>query len=98
MSVDVEIYMNNLVKFFKENPRDLLNLVPKEKEEEFYIKIKEVAYTNHEKGEDASLTQKQLNDICRVLNSQSIKETHSKEEFLDDRVFVKFKNGYFCLN
>ena len=35
MSVDVEIYMNNLVKFFKENPKDLLNLVPKEKEEEF---------------------------------------------------------------
>jgi hypothetical protein len=98
MSVDVEIYMNNLVKFFRENQKDLLNLVPKDKEEEFYIKIKEVAYTNHEKGEDASLTQKQLNDICRVLNSQSIKETHSKEEFLDDRVFVKFKNGYFCLN
>lgn len=90
--------MNNLVKFFRENQKDLLNLVPKDKEEEFYIKIKEVAYTNHEKGEDASLTQKQLNDICRVLNSQSIKETHSKEEFLDDRVFVKFKNGYFCLN
>jgi hypothetical protein len=98
MSVDVEIYMNNLVKFFRENQKDLLNLIPKDKEEEFYIKIKEVAYTNHEKGEDASLTQKQLNDICRVLNSQSIKETHSKEEFLDDRVFVKFKNGYFCLN
>ena len=98
MSVDVEIYMNNLVKFFRENQKDLLNLVPKDKEEEFYIKIKEVAYTNHEKGEDASLTQKQLNDICRVLNSQTIKETHSKEEFLDDRVFVKFKNGYFCLN
>lgn len=98
MSVDVEIYMNNLVKFFRENQKDLLNLVPKDKEEEFYIKIKEVAYTNHEKGEDASLTQKQLNDICRGLNGQSIKETHSKEEFLDDRVFVKFKNGYFCLN
>ena len=98
MSVDVEIYMNNLVKFFRENQKDLLNLVPKDKEEEFYNKIKEVAYTNHEKGEDASLTQKQLTDICRVLNRQSIKETHSKEEFLDDRVFVKFKNGYFCLN
>ena len=98
MSVDVEIYMNNLVKFFRENQKDLLNLVPKDKEEEFYIKIKEVAYTNHEKGEDASLTQKQLNDICRVLNRQSIKKPHSKEEFLDDRVFVKFKNGYFCLN
>ena len=98
MSVDVEIYMNNLVKFFRENPKDLLNLVPKEKEEEFYVKIKEVAYINHEKGEDAPLTQKQLIDICRVLNGQSLEETHSKEEFLDDRVFVKFKNGYFCLN
>lgn len=98
MSVDVEIYMNNLVKFFRENQKDLLNLVPKDKEEEFYIKIKEVAYTNHEKGEDAFLTQKQLNDICRILNGHSIKETHSKKEFLDDKVFVKFKNGYFCLN
>ena len=104
MSVDVEIYMNNLVKFFKENPKDLLNLVPKEKEEEFYIKIKEVAYTNHEKGEDASLTQKQLIDICRVLNGRSLEDKGASEEkilneeFLDDRVFIKFKNGYFCLN
>ena len=104
MSVDVEIYMNNLVKFFKENPRDLLNLVPKEKEDEFYIKIKEVAYTNHEKGEEASLTQKQLIDICRVLNGRSLQdkgvseEKISSEEFLDNRVFREFKNGYFCLN
>jgi hypothetical protein len=104
MSVDVEIYMNNLVKFFKENPRDLLNLVPKEKEDEFYIKIKEVAYTNHEKGEEASLTQKQLIDICRVLNGKSLEDKGASEEkilneeFLDDRVFREFKNGYFCLN
>jgi len=98
MSVDVEIYMNNIVKFFRENPKDLLNLVPKEKEEQFYIKIKEIAYTNHEKGEDAPLTQKQLSDICKVLNEQSVEEKHSKKEFLDDRVFKKFKNGYFCLN
>jgi hypothetical protein len=104
MSVDVEIYMNNLVKFFKENPKDLLNLVPKEKEEEFYIKIKEVAYTNYEKGEDAPLTQKQLIDICRVLNGRSLEDKGVSEkkilseEFLDDRVFIKFKDGYFCLN
>jgi len=37
MSVDVEIYMNNLIKFFRENPKDLLNLIPKNKEDEFYI-------------------------------------------------------------
>jgi len=33
MSVDVEIYMNGILKFFRENPNDLLNLVPKTKEE-----------------------------------------------------------------
>jgi hypothetical protein len=36
MNVDVEIYMNNMVKFFKSNPNDLLNLIPKGKEDEFY--------------------------------------------------------------
>ena len=70
MSVDVEIYMNNIVKFFKENPKDLLNLVPKSKEEEFYVKIREVALLNAEKGEDANLTQKQLTEICVVLNGK----------------------------
>ena len=50
MNVDVEIYMNNIVKFFKSNPKDLLNLVPKEKEEEFYNKIREVAIENSDKG------------------------------------------------
>jgi hypothetical protein len=29
MSVDVEIYLSQLLKFFKDNPDDLLNLVPK---------------------------------------------------------------------
>ena len=50
MSVDVEIYMNNIIKFFRENPTDLLNLVPKDKEEFFYIKIKEVAIENYKKA------------------------------------------------
>ncbi len=49
--VDVEIYMNNIIKFFRENPTDLLNLVPKDKEEYFYTKIKKVAIENYEKGE-----------------------------------------------
>ena len=95
MSVDVEIYMNNLIKFFRENPKDLLNLIPKNKEDEFYIKIKEVASQNYDKGEEAALTQPQLIDICRVLNGQVIEE---KDEELDKRIFIKYKNGYICLN
>ena len=89
MSVDVEIYMNNLVKFFKENPRDLLNLVPKEKEEEFYIKIKEVAYTNHEKGEDAPLTQKQLIDVCVEINGKTSKKKPKLDDITFDTKFGK---------
>ena len=99
MSVDVEIYMNNLIKFFRENPKDLLNLIPKNKEDEFYIKIKEVASQNYDKGEETALTQPQLIDICRVLNGQVIDEKiEEKVEELDKRIFIKYKNSYICLN
>ena len=99
MSVDVEIYMNNLIKFFRENPKDLLNLIPKNKEDEFYIKIKEIAFQNYEKGEEAALTQPQLIDIFRVLNGQVIDDKiKEKVEELDKRIFIEYKNGYICLN
>ena len=68
MSVDVEIYMNNIIKFFKDNPKDLLNLVPKDKENEFYLKMKEQAFENYEKGEEIPLTQQQIILICVELN------------------------------
>jgi len=93
MSVDVEIYMNNIIKFFKENPKDLLNLVPKNKEEEFYVKIREVALVNADKGEDANLTQKQLMDICVILNG--------KHPVIDKKIkgiFIEAKYGNICLN
>ena len=66
MSVDVEIYMNNIIKFFRENPNDLLNLVPKTKEEEFYSKLREVAIQNYEKGEEVNLTKNQIVVICSM--------------------------------
>lgn len=93
MSVDVDIYMSNILKFFKDNPNDLLNLIPKEKEEEFYIKIRERALENHNKGEEASLTQTQLMEICVKLNG--------KDPVLDKKVkdvFIQTKFGLICLN
>ena len=60
--------MNNVIKFFRENPNDLLNLVSKDREESFYIKIKEAAIKNYEKGEDVSLTQSQLLHLCSEIN------------------------------
>lgn len=72
MSVDVDIYMNNIQKFFKENPNDLLNLIPKEKESLFYDKVRETAHINFEKNGEASLTRNQLLDICRELNLKKV--------------------------
>jgi len=72
MSVDVEIYMNNIIKFFKDNPKDLLNLVPKDKENEFYLKMKERAFENYEKGEEIPLTQQQIILICVELNQTQL--------------------------
>jgi hypothetical protein len=58
-----------------------------------------VAAQNYDKGEEAALTQPQLIDICRVLNGQVLeKNIEEKVEELDERVFIKYKNGYICLN
>lgn len=73
MSVDVEIYMNNIIKFFRENPNDLLNLVPKTKEEEFYSKLREVAIQNYEKGEEVNLTKNQIVVICAEIHGKTKK-------------------------
>jgi hypothetical protein len=70
MSVDVEIYMNNIIKFFRENPNDLLNLVPKNKEEVFYRMLREEAIKNYEKGEEVNLTQKQIIEICAEIHGK----------------------------
>jgi hypothetical protein len=97
MNVDVEIYINNIVKFFKSNPKDLLNLVPKEREEDFYGQIREVAIENSDKGKDAPLTQKQMIDICVVLNGKTPKEDKVVEEKLESYI-MGTKFGPMFLN
>lgn len=88
MNVDIEIYLSNLIKFFRDNPKDLTSLVPKSKEQEFYQKIRETAIENHHSGREITLTQKQLIGICVQLNTKST----------NDKVFVKFKEFSICLN
>ena len=95
MNVDVEIYMNNFVKFFKANPDDLFTLIPRDKEDEFYQKVRETSTKNTDKGEDAPLTQKQILDICLILNGKDPKETKKKklESFM-----METKFGIIILN
>lgn len=91
MSVDVEIYMNNIIKFFKQNPKDLLNLVPQDKEEEFYIKIRKIASQNLEQGKEVGLTQKQLIEVCKELNTKT-------KSFEIPASFIVTEFGLICLN
>jgi hypothetical protein len=67
MSVEVEIYVSNIIKFFKENPNDLESLVPRTKEEEFFEKLREASYKNFENGVDVVLTQSQIIEIVEKL-------------------------------
>lgn len=94
MNVDVEIYMSNIIKFFKTNPNDLINLVPKEKEDEFYQKIREAATNNIDNGEDVTLTQKQMIGICLTLNNK--KSDEDKKEV--NKIVMETKFGSIFLN
>lgn len=113
MNVDVEIYMNNIIKFFKENPNDLLNLVPKAKEEEFYSKLREVANQNYENGEEVPLTKNQIIIICAELHGKSKKtkeetnELKTISEILNDsryqeltieKLIINTPFGHYSLN
>lgn len=93
MNVDLQIYINNIIKFFKNNPKDLMSLVPKDKEEELYSKIRERASKNVEEGLNPVLTQKQIIEICVEINRGKV-----EKEFLDSRVFTETPYGKICLN
>jgi hypothetical protein len=92
MNVDVEIYMSNIIKFFKENPQDLLNLVPESKKNEFFDKVRGLAITNADKGDEVSLTRQQLIDICVEINGKP-KEIAKKSNVIIPTIY-----GEYCLN
>lgn len=93
MNLEVELYMSNVIKFFNENPKDLMNFVTQDKKDEFFQKIKEKALENVEKGEEVVLTQKQFIEICVVLNAKQVAEF----EYLK-KVMVKTSYGEICWN
>lgn len=72
MSLEVDIYLNNIKKFFEENPNDLINLIPMSKKNDFYNEIKKVAEINFEKFGEAGLTKKQFLEISLKLGTTNI--------------------------
>ena len=93
MNLEVELYMSNVIKFFNENPKDLMNFVTQDKKDEFFQKIKEKALENVEKGEEVVLTQQQFIDICVVMNEKQVKEF----QYLK-KIMVNTTYGQICWN
>lgn len=93
MNVDVEVYLSGIVKFFKENPKDLLSLVPKEKEDDFYSLIRKYSFENYKKGDDYVLTRNQILEICVQLN-----ESHRQNGEITPSKMNKIDNLQHMLN
>ena len=91
MSVDVEVYLSGIIKFFRDNPKDLLSLVPKDKEEDFYSMIRKYSFTNHENGDDYVLTRNQILEICVQLNEKKRMESSTKIIKIDELDMLKKK-------
>ena len=91
MNVDVEIYMSEFVRFFKENPNDLTNLIGKAKQEDFFNGVRQLAEKNWEEGNDIQLTQKQMIALIVELNDKT-------EEVIVKVPMMATKHGNIFLN
>jgi hypothetical protein len=94
MNIDVEIYIKNFVNFFESNPNELIELIGDELKEVFYQKVKEQCYINLDKGEEITLTQKQLIDIVVDIK----KSKPDINILLTNGVFQQTKYGLISLN
>ena len=92
-NVDIDIYMNQFINFFENNPNDLIELSGDSLKETFYDKVRMRCVENLNNGEDVSLTNKQMMEIVLELRHE---ETIDEEKI--KKLFKSTKYGTFCLN
>lgn len=93
--LDVDIYMNNIIKFFDNNPNDLKTLIGDLDKKLFYDKVREQAVKNDNGGEGIELTQRQFADIIAKMFGKDKKGKETEENV---NLFFKTKYGSFCMN
>ena len=91
--VDVEIYMNQFINFFENNPNDLIELIGDTLKDDFYNKVRERCIQNYEKNGEISLTKTQMMDI--VIE---IKNDGNRDIIKLSKIFEATKYGDICLN
>ncbi len=73
-NVDIEIYMNNFVGFFKKNPDQLKILIGEINPEDFYSEIKSIAEKNLLDEKEIVPTRKQMVDLLVGMNTNKNKK------------------------
>lgn len=92
-NVDIEIYMNQFINFFESNPNDLIDLIGDTLKETFFEKVRMRCIDNYEKGEDISLTNRQMMEIILEIRNED-----SPDIMRISKIFESTKYGTFCLN
>lgn len=72
LNVDIEIYLAELKKFFKENPNDLIDVIGDSDSGKFFDEVKKQALLNVNNGEDPQLTKGQMMSIVFDLKKSSL--------------------------
>ena len=94
-SVDIEIYLNQVITFFEKNPNDLMDLIGELQKDEFYLKLRQQCEKNVEEGKDITLTKEQMINIIVVLKIPDIVD---KQEVAVSNIVQKTKFGEIFLN
>lgn len=74
MNVDVEIYVSNLKKFFKDNPEQLKILIGEMDSVEFFSRLKEVSENNYETKGEVELTKSQIAEVIATMFKETVIE------------------------
>lgn len=94
-NVDFDIYINQFINFFNNNPNDLIQLIGDVLKDDFYERVKQQSLKNIENGEDVSLTQSQVISIVVELK-ESQNEVVDMDKIKSLIYHTKF--AHFSLN
>jgi Icc-related predicted phosphoesterase len=95
MSVDVEIYMTQLIEFFEKNPNDLMVLIGDLQKNEFYQKLRKKCENNFKEGKDIVLSKEQIVETVIELKFVVIE---AKEKKKLNKIVQKTSFGDIILN
>jgi hypothetical protein len=96
MNVDVEIYVSNLKKFFKDNPDQLKILIGDMDKVDFFYRLKEVSENNYETKGEVELTKSQIAEVIAQMYNDTVIKVEI-EKYLNQPI-QKTKFGNIFLN